>query len=163
MCFFNPISFGVCHVSIQLDGNHVAFRPELRHRHKNTWISSVGVRDLRAEILLAKVQKLAIQQQIATYEVKANINTWYRESKLHMAYGGTIGLVVICIVVLMCLVCYCNHKVKKNASGVVINQVTMDETPTRKFKGKCCSPKKTPKPAMIRLRSQSRGKNQQPH
>ena len=74
-----------CHVSIQLDGNHVAFRPELRHRHKNTWISSVGVRDLRAEILLAKVQKLAIQQQIATYEVKANINTWYRESKLHMA------------------------------------------------------------------------------
>ena len=103
------------------------------HRHKNTWISSVGVRDLRAEILIAKVHKLAIEQQIATYEVKGNTNTWYRESQLHMAYGGTIGIVAICVVVLMCLVCYCNHKVKKNASGVVINQVTMDETPARKI------------------------------
>ena len=50
-----------------------------------------------------------------------------------MAYGGTIGIVIICIVVLMSLVCYCNHKNKKNASGVVINQVTMDETPARKM------------------------------
>ena len=101
--------------------------------HKNTWISSVEVRNLRAEILISKVHKLAIEQQIATYQIKANTSTWYRESRLHMAYGGTIGTVILCVVVLMCLVCYCNHKIKKNASGVVINQVTMDETPARKM------------------------------
>ena len=69
-----------CHVSIQLNGNHVALKPELRHRHKNTWISSVEVRNLRAEILISKVHKLAIEQQIATYQIKANTNTWYHES-----------------------------------------------------------------------------------
>ena len=88
---------------------------------------------MRAETLIAKVHKLAIEQHIATYQIESNTNSWYRESRLHMAYGGTIGIVIICVVVLFCLVCYCNHKIKKNASGVVINQVTMDETPVRKM------------------------------
>ena len=89
-----------CQASIQLDGNYVASRPGLKHRHKNTWLSPNIARDLRAEVLLAKVHELAIKQELVNYETKTNVESWYRESKLHAAYGGTIIIVVVCVVVL---------------------------------------------------------------
>ena len=114
-----------CQASIQLDGNYVASRPGLKHRHKNTWLSPNIARDLRAEVLLAKVHELAIKQELVNYETKTNVESWYRESKLHAAYGGTIIIVVVCVVVLSCIVCYCNYKLQRQTSGIVVNQIKM--------------------------------------
>ena len=90
-------------------------------------------RDTQAEVLLAKVHELAIKQELANYETKANIKTWYRESTLHAVNGGTIMIVMVCVVVLSRVICYCNVRLRRQSSGVVINHIEMEDTPTMKM------------------------------
>ena len=91
-------------------------------------------RDHKAERLIKQAHKLAIEQAIQNYNTKVNLDTYEQETLLHTTYGGTIAIVGLCLLILACIVWYCQFKSKaSNNPGVTINNMELLNIPARKI------------------------------